>query len=53
MTDTTTKLSLGTQDGDVMDESLVTQPGDGVTQAKRPRVHQSHPMRPRARTGAR
>lgn len=36
--DATTRLSLGTQDGDKMDESQVTQAGDGVTVAKRPRV---------------
>lgn len=35
--DTTTTLSLGTEDGAVMDESLVVQ-GDGVTEAKRVRA---------------
>ena len=37
MSDTTTTLNPGVG-GDVMDEALITQPGDGTTQAKRPRV---------------
>lgn len=37
MSDTTTILSRGTQDGDVMDADLITQ-SDGVTQAKAQRV---------------
>jgi hypothetical protein len=39
MSDTTTQLQhTDSPGGDLMDEELITQAGDGITQAKRPRV---------------